>query len=405
MAMDTDVTSETTSFDIVIIGGGMVGASLALSLANSALNIAVIDQQSLSPELVDADSDYSPRVSALTAASTDLFQRLNAWDLMKQQRVCSYDSMYVWDGEGTGDISFHAEEVGHPNLGHIVENSVIRNGLLERLKDTGVTLFSDQQNIRYDLDGDLHKVFLPESTLETKLLVATDGAESPLRKLSGIPSSQKDYLHHAVVTTVEVEQTHQDTAWQVFLDSGPLAFLPLPDQNGKHYCSVVWSLVPDMAREVLALNDDDFCQRIEFAFEAKLGKVLAADARGCFPLRQRHAQQYHRNRVVLAGDSAHTIHPLAGQGVNLGLQDVEVLSEELLRAVERGDDFSAEYILNRYERRRKGSNLLMMKSMEGLQNLFAADDLGIRWLRNTGLKITNQLPFVKDLLIKQAMGI
>ncbi|WP_422412873.1 MULTISPECIES: FAD-dependent monooxygenase [unclassified Endozoicomonas] len=392
------------SFDLVIAGGGMVGVSLALSLSKTDLKIALVDQQSLSAQVFSPDSPYAPRVSALTEASSRLFQRLGAWEAMTSQRAMPYQHMYVWDSEGTGEIAFDARSAGFKTLGNIVENDVVRNALLEQLAKTGVECFPNQSTIAYQL-GEPHQVQLDNEKIEARLLVATDGAESRLRKLSGIPSSQKDCLHHAVVTTVETEQYHQDTAWQVFLASGPLAFLPMPSRGEKHFCSIVWSLVPDGADEVLSLDDEAFCQAVECAFESRLGKVLSVDPRFRFPLRQRHARQYHRNRIVLAGDAAHTIHPLAGQGVNLGLQDVEVLSEEIIRAIERGDDFSGSHILNRYERRRMGSNLLMMKSMEGLQNLFAADDIGLRWLRNTGLKWTNSLPFAKDMLIKHALGV
>ncbi|WP_422136954.1 FAD-dependent monooxygenase [Endozoicomonas sp. ALD040] len=392
------------SFDLVIAGGGMVGVSLALSLSKTDLKIALVDQQSLSAQVFSPDSPYAPRVSALTEASSRLFQRLGAWEAMTSQRAMPYQHMYVWDSEGTGEIAFDARSAGFKTLGNIVENDVVRNALLEQLAKTGVECFPNQSTIAYQL-GEPHQVQLDNEKIEARLLVATDGAESRLRKLSGIPSSQKDCLHHAVVTTVETEKYHQDTAWQVFLASGPLAFLPMPSRGEKHFCSIVWSLVPDGADEVLSLDDEAFCQAVECAFESRLGKVLSVDPRFRFPLRQRHARQYHRNRIVLAGDAAHTIHPLAGQGVNLGLQDVEVLSEEIIRAIERGDDFSGSHILNRYERRRMGSNLLMMKSMEGLQNLFAADDIGLRWLRNTGLKWTNSLPFAKDMLIKHALGV
>ncbi|KEQ19346.1 FAD-dependent oxidoreductase [Endozoicomonas numazuensis] len=392
------------SFDLVIVGGGMVGASLALSLAEKDLKIALIDQQSLTAQAFAPDSIYAPRVSALTEASSRLFQQLGAWEYMTSQRVMPYQNMYVWDGEGTGEIEFDASSAGFKTLGHIVENDVIRNALLQKLAETDIECFPGQSTIDYQL-GEPHQVQLESEQIEARLLVATDGAESPLRRLSGIPSSQKDYLHHAVVTTVETERYHQDTAWQVFLDTGPLAFLPMPSRGNKHYCSIVWSLIPNRADEVLLLDDEAFCRAIQLAFESRLGAVISADPRFRFPLKQRHARHYHRNRIVLAGDAAHTIHPLAGQGVNLGLQDVEALSEEIIRAVDRGDDFSASHILNRYERRRMGSNLLMMKSMEGLQNLFAADDIGIRWLRNAGLKWTNRLPFAKDVLIKHAMGL
>lgn len=394
------------NYDIAIIGGGMVGASLALSLSRTALKVLVIDQQSLKPNPIDDRQPYSSRVSALTEASVQLFSRLGVWELMQFQRVCSYRYMQVWDGEGTGEIAFDADSVGYPCLGHIVENDVIRQALLQGLENTGVERLQAKGTLSFRQTDKGYEV-LPESAeaIHCQLLVGADGAESGVRKWAGIPSSQKDCLHHAIVTTVETEKYHEDTAWQVFLDTGPLAFLPLPDKDGKHYCSIVWSLLPEAAEDVMALNDEAFCETLGKAFEYRLGKVEQAESRCRFPLKHRHAKQYFREGVVLVGDAAHTIHPLAGQGVNLGLQDVEVLSSELIRANERGDDITGKHILCRYQRRRKGANLTMMAAMEGFQQLFNADDIAIRWLRNTGLSMTNRLPLMKECMIKRAMGI
>ena len=397
-------------FDVIIVGGGMVGASLALAvsetISDSGLRVAIVDRQSLTAEPVNRETSYTPRVSALTEASVELFRKLGAWQLMQAQRVCAYEHMQVWDAEGTGEIQFDADSTGYPALGYIVENDVIRSALLQRLSDTDIQLFSNQQKLRFELDDDLRRVTLENGeVLAAPLLVAADGAESSLRHAAAIPVSRKDYLHHAVVTTVVTERPHQNAARQTFLDNGPLAFLPLPEQDGQYYSSIVWSLVPEEAERVMVLSDEAFCQSLTRAFEARLGSVVQADARLCFPLQQRHASQYHRSGVVLVGDAAHTIHPLAGQGVNLGLQDVLALAEELLRAVAREDDIAADHILNRYQRKRRGSNLAMILAMEGFQNLFSQNDIGVRWLRNTGLKLTDRLPLVKQLLIKQAMGL
>lgn len=392
--------------DVVIIGGGMVGASLALGLSESSLRIAVIDQQSLNAEPVAADSPYSSRVSALAEATVTLFKRYDAWELMRDQRVCPYRHMQVWDGEGTGEVCFDADTVGQPYLGHIVENTVVRQALLQKLADSHMELIGNQQQLDFATEGEGYSITLDDGQkLSTRLLVAADGAESRLRQWAGIPLAGKDCLHHAIVTTVVTELPHQDTAWQVFLDSGPLAFLPLPDQDDKHYCSIVWSLLPEQADSTIQLSEPEFCKALERAFETRLGSVSLADQRYRYPLKHRHAQQYFRNGIVLVGDAAHTIHPLAGQGVNLGLRDVEVLTEELLRAHDRNDDIAGDHILQRYQRRRKGSNLTMQTAMNAFQHLFNANDLSIRWLRNTGMHLTNQSTAIKQQLIAKAMGL
>ena len=399
------------TFDVIIVGGGMVGASLALALSpkisDQALKIALIDQHTLSATPLNSASPWQPRVSAINEGSRRLFDNLGCWQHMIDQRLCAYRHMEVWDGEGTGNIEFDADELGFSDLGHIIENHVIRNALLIALAESGVELFENQQFLDFHLDQQSsHTVMLSdERSLQAPLLIAAEGAESPLRKLAGIPANQKDYRHHALVTTVETELPHQHSARQVFLDTGPLAFLPLPDQGGKHFCSIVWSLVPEKADRVQSLDHNAFCDELERAFEHKAGKILRADERLRFPLRQRYVRQYHRQRVAVVGDAAHTIHPLAGQGVNLGLMDVAVLAEELIRASRRGDRLAAEHILDRYERRQMGCNRIMQTAMAGFQNLFDARDPGIRWLRNTGLKLTNKEAMVKRLFIEQAMGL
>ena len=399
------------TFDVIIVGGGMVGASLALALSpkisGQELKIALIDRHSLIAKPLDNASPWQPRVSAINEASKRLFQNLGCWQHLVDQRLCAYQNMEVWDGEGTGNIEFDAAELGFSDLGHIIENDVIRNALLMALADSGVKLYGDQVNLDFQLDPQSsHKVNLDDDViLQAPLLIAAEGAESPLRKLAGIPANQKDYRHHALVTTVETELNHQNCARQVFLDTGPLAFLPLPDQDGKHFCSIVWSLIPAEADRIMSLNDDAFCLELSRAFERRAGDILWTDKRQRFPLRQRYVRQYHRQGVAVVGDAAHTIHPLAGQGVNLGLMDVAVLAEELIRASRRGDRLAAKHILDRYERRQMGSNRVMQSAMAGFQNLFDASDMGIRWLRNSGLKLTNKEVAVKRLFIEQAMGL
>lgn len=398
-------------FDVIIVGGGIVGASLALALSpehsGQDLKIALLDQRSLSASPLHSSSPRRARVSAINETSRRLFNNLGCWRSMVDQRLCAYHHMEVWDGGGTGSIEFDAGKSGFSELGHIIENDVIRNALLMELADSGVQLFDHLNALDFHLDQQAgHKVALSEElTLQAPLLIAAEGAESPLRKLAGIPANQKDYRHHALVTTVETERPHRFSTRQVFLDSGPLAFLPLPDQDGKHFCSIVWSLVPAEADRIQSLDAGAFCEELARAFEYRAGKILHADERLRFSLRQRYVRQYHRQGVAVVGDAAHTIHPLAGQGVNLGLMDVAVLSEELLCASRRGDRLAGEHILDRYQRRQMGTNRVMQLAMAGFQNLFDAQAPGIRWLRNTGLKVTNQQSVVKRLFIEQAMGL
>lgn len=393
-------------YDVAIIGGGMIGASLALGLSDSSLRIIVIDRQNLTSEPVAKVLPYSSRVSALTEASIELFRHYDAWEKMCQQRVCPYRHMQVWDGEGTGEVHFDADTVGLSHLGYIAENTVIRQALLEQLATTEVELMGNLQNLSFACDHDGYRIDLDDGQkVHARLLIGADGAESHVRQWAGIPLKREDCLHHALVTTVETEKYHQDTAWQVFLDSGPLAFLPLPDQNGKHFCSIVWSLLPEQADRMMSLDETGFCQTLQRAFEARLGELKLTDQRYRYPLQHRHALQYYRSGIVLVGDAAHTIHPLAGQGVNLGLQDVEALTEELLRACRRGDDICADHILQRYQRRRKGANIAMQATMNVFQHLFNADDLLIRWVRNAGMNFTNHSPMLKQQLIARAMGL
>ena len=213
-----------------------------------------------------------------------------------------------------------------------------------------------------------------------------------------------DYLHHAIVTSVRTADSHQHTAWQRFTDEGPLAFLPL-EREGEHWCSIVWSVTPTEAQRLMALGDDEFCRDLEKAFEGRLGTVLSADPRVCVPLRQRHAKRYVAEGLALIGDAAHTIHPLAGQGVNLGFLDAAVLAEVLLHAASRGERLADVRVLSRFERRRMPHNLALMAAMEGLERLFQADPLPLRWLRNTGLKWVDSLPEAKAMFVRQALGL
>jgi len=402
---------ETGQFDIAIIGAGIAGTALAAALSDEGLSIALVEAQPLTrPELpVACDlQHFDPRVSALTPRSRKLLLQLGAWDAIAGYRQCPYRHMTVWDAEGTGQIEFDCAEVNAPLLGHIVENRSIVSALLARVSTApDITLLSPVRleactrlatsRMRMELEGG--------DALEADLLIAADGAMSRVRDMMDFQTREWDYGHRAIVATVQLEQSHQDTAWQRFLPTGPLALLPLPGTEERHYCSIVWSLDEQLVDDLLALEDAAFCEELERACEGRLGKVLGSSRRFAFPLRQRHATDYVQGGVALVADAAHTIHPLAGQGINLGLQDVAVLAEEILAGRARGVNPGQLEVLRRYQRRRKGENLLMMAAMDGFKRLFEQQALPLRWLRNVGMRGVDQLLPVKQQLMRHAMGL
>mgnify|MGYP001819837607 FL=1 len=403
--------AETKRFDIVIVGAGIAGSSLAAALSGEGLSIALIEAQPLVLPDLPAGCDlqqFDPRVSALTPRSRQLLEGLDAWEAIAGYRQCPYRHMTVWDAEGTGQVEFDASEVNAPALGHIVENRAIISALLQRVSNAGdIALFSPARLATCSrLDCGAVCIGLEDgAALEAELLVAADGAMSRVRDMMDFQTREWDYGHRAIVATVQVEQAHQDTAWQRFLPSGPLALLPLPGDDDRHFCSIVWSLQEDLVDDLLALDDASFCTELERAFEQRLGRVLAVSRRFAFPLRQRHAVDYVQPGVALVADAAHTIHPLAGQGINLGLQDVAVLAEEILSGRARGAKPGQLELLRRYQRRRKGENLMMMAAMDGFKKLFEQQALPLRWLRNVGMRGVNQLPPVKQQLMRHAMGL
>ncbi len=397
-------------YDIVIVGAGIAGSALACALANSGLRIALLEGGELpqkAPIAATNVQQFDPRVSALTEASRHFLQSIEVWDGMAEIATSPYQHMTVWDAEGTGEIEFDASEVQQPLLGHIVENRVTVWSLLQRMKNLPIQLLSNARVSDMQQQTEGWQLSLADgSSLQATLVVAADGALSTVRELTGFTTREWDYQHHAIVCTVKTAGSHQDTAWQRFLPQGPLALLPLATaDNSKQYCSIVWSAEPDYAEQLLALNDADFAEALGGAIEQRLGKVGECSKRFSFPLRQRHAKQYYQQGVVLVGDAAHSIHPLAGQGINLGLSDVAVLAEEIQRGLARGLAVADATVLQRYQRRRMSDNLTMMAAMDGFKHLFSRRELPLRWLRNEGLRLVGKAPMLKNAIIRQAMGL
>ncbi len=409
-------------YDIAIIGAGLVGATMAAAIANEPenrhLKIAVIDQGD-TPALPDLQAEppaFDARVVALTHASIELMKSIDAWPTIIEQRACHYRYMKVWDDEGTAEVCFDANELQQSSLGAIVENRILLCAVLASLnRFDNVTLIRqrsisalesiDTENGEQEKAGKIKQLILSDgSHLQAHLLIAADGAHSHIRELAGIAIRSWSYEQKAIVTTVKSERSHQFTAWQNFLTTGPLAFLPL-DHASEQYCSIVWSVDSDRADELMQLRDTEFKSALGAAFENRLGQVESIDKRFCFPLVQRHAVDYITPQLALVGDAAHTIHPLAGQGVNLGLLDAQALSMEITRASRRNLSLADESILRRYQRQRKRHNLEFMLLMESFKRLFGSRNLAVRWLRNTGMKTVDSIKPVKKWLAKQAMGI
>jgi 2-octaprenylphenol hydroxylase len=316
--------------------------------------------------------------------------------------------MEVWDADGTGSIHFAAADLHQPCLGYIVENGFVATVLIEAAQASGRVDLLQGTLESFVTHGGAQLVTLAGGAqVRCKLLLGADGGNSRVRTLAGIATREWDTGHRALVTTVRTAQTHRYTAWQRFMPTGPLAFLPLylPGSAEQRHSSIVWSCVPELAEDLLALDDAGFARRLETAFENRLGAIECAAPRHAFPLWQKHASDYVQPGLALIGDAAHTIHPLAGQGVNLGFADVKSLAAVLARAVQRGEDFASAQVLSRYQRERKAANLGMLLVMEGFKRAFGSNDLHLRWLRNAGLKAADGLRPFKQAVMKGAMGL
>jgi len=407
-----DKPIDNADYDLVIVGAGLVGATLACAIAQTDaaqnLRIAVIEASSDVQRF--SGKNFDPRVVALTHASQKLLTEIGCWDEIVAQRVCAYREMKVWDGEGTAAIAFDCAEVQQSHLGHIVENSVIVNQLRERMaQHKNIFLIQPVavvQVIPAQAEFPRARVQLTNGDeITTALLIAADGAQSKVRELAEFSTREWDYGQQAIITTVRTEQSHEFTAWQRFMHTGPLAFLPLQRDGDAHSCSIVWSADDALAAELMSLDDEAFCTRLTTAFEAGLGRVVSCDKRYAIPLRQRHATTYIQPGIALVGDAAHNIHPLAGQGVNLGLQDVMALAQEIERALARGIPLADYSILRRYQRQRLAGNLGMMTAMEGFKRLFGSRSLPVNWLRNTGMRQLNSVAAIKKIIINSALGV
>ena len=378
-------------YDVAVAGGGLTGLVAAASFARAGFEVVVVEGR-------ERGAKGDGRVSALTVASERILRRLGAWERITG--AAPFRRMRVWESEGGAEIRFDAAAVGADHLGHIVSNRVVTEALEEVVETLGIAWSRPSLVAGMELGRGEVAVDLGRSRIRARLLVGADGGDSLVRRLAGLPVRGRDYGQLGIVCCVRPAHHHRDTAWQVARPAGPLAFLPLPDG----LCSIVWSTEREHAEHLLALDDAAFRHALETAFEGRLGAIEWAGPRAGFPLRAIRATTYTAPRVALAGDAAHTIHPLAGQGVNLGILDAAVLAEVAAEAAARGRDPGGRAALGRYERRRKAHNLAVDFAVDGFDRLYRARGAPVRALRNAGLAATHRLAPIKRRIILHASG-
>ncbi|WP_125561980.1 MULTISPECIES: FAD-dependent monooxygenase [Pseudoalteromonas] len=382
---------------VCIVGGGCVGLALALGLAKHNVSVMVLDA---GPEPQPLNEAYAARVSAISLASQSLFESLGVWDAIKAQRATAYRKMSVCDADSFGRIQFNAQQLALPELGHIIENDAIRYALYQALQQHSQAslMFGSRYQSIHQTDSDVLITLEQGMPVMAKLLVAADGANSGVRSQFKLPISFWDYDHHAIVATIKTEQPHDATARQVFLPEGPLALLPLSDP---HTQSIVWSTAPDHARELMEMDEQSFNKALSAASDLQCGLCSVQGERAVFPLTMRYAQQWLTGKVVLMGDAAHTIHPLAGLGMNLGLKDAAHLIKALS---EDSEEFASHRTLREYERSRKLDAQKHIAMMQGLKELFSGSHPLKKLVRGVGLNVVDNLGPIKDLFVQQAIG-
>lgn len=379
-------------FEVIVVGAGIIGLTAALAMAQRGFAVAVIDAGSMTNNASTCD----PRVYAINRASQNLLKQLSLWQTLDFTRLSPYQRMYVWDQANGAHIQFDATSVAAQNLGYIIEECVLKEALLQQIKWQGITCFPNSSvSLIEPLQAGL-RLASAASTWRADLVMIADGANSGCRRLLNVPLTTWPYHQQAIVALVKVEKAHQRTAYQLFNPDGPLAFLPLRDEN---LCSIVWSTSPARAHHLMALSEEKFNQELTTAFAKKLGTACLQSGRQQFPLVMRHTKQYTGNAWLLLGDAAHTIHPLAGLGLNLGLADIITW----LACLDAGrKNLAAKKSLSAYHRQRKYEVWKTIALMEGLKTVFSNPLLTT--VRGMGLQACNTISALKRLFIEEASG-
>ena len=383
-------------FDVIVVGAGMVGACAAHALAQRHKRIALIEARE--PSRFEPTEDYDLRVSAISPGSRAILERFGVWQRLDAGRVCEYEQMRIWHQHGGASLSFDAVDIARDNLGAIVENRHLQQALHECcLQSAQIEWFvpdSLAEILANDEDG--VEVRLESGTcLTADLLIGADGRASPTRALAGMDVQSGNYAQTAIVANVDTGLPHRHTAWQRFLSTGPLAFLPL--NNGQS--SIVWSCDDTLATELGEVDDDEFCARLAVAFEYRLGEITGTSQRLAFPLTWHHCDQWLRGRILVIGDAAHGVHPLAGQGVNLGFSDVDALAQAY--PADRVTGMRVK--LRRFARQRKSETWLATQSLSGLKWIYGLEPPPLTLLRDLGMRAIENTPWIKRVLMQKAV--
>ena len=395
-------------FDLLIAGGGVVGLTAAALLARSdqAHRLAIRVVEAGQRPRFSIDDDVGLRVSALSAGSAEVLARAGAWPRIEAERTCPFREMRVWDASGSARgpdaLHFDAAEFAVPSLGHIVENALVQDALLASLEKSGVQVdFGRPLADCRSQGGRPTVVFGDGDAVSAELVIGADGADSPLRRLTRIPVTSWRYPQSAFVTHLAPEVSHAHCAWQRFLPDGPLALLPLADGR----VSVVWSTLPANAEGAMAASDAALGERLTEASDRVLGRLTVAASRASFRLKAQYAAHYVRPGLALIGDAAHSIHPLAGQGANLGIADAAILARAVTDAVAAGEYPGDWPVLRRYERARKGANQTMLYFVDGLNRLFSSASPALTTLRSAGIRLFNHSGPVRRRAVAVALGV
>lgn len=384
--------------DVLIVGGGMVGACSALTLASLGLNVVVLECSE--PKALAIDAPMGLRVSALNLASEALLKQVGAWDGIDTVRHCIYRRLGVWEQAET-PVIFNANEIGQSHLGHLIENDVVQYALWQQcLAHPHIDCIISDSFEQFSQDTDRVSLHANGETISAELLLSCDGGQSQIRQLAGIGVEGWHYAQHALVVGIKTQQDSQDITWQQMSVTGPKAFLPLAQGKG----SLVWYHSADEVKRLKALPHAQLRTLIQQEFPSQLVDFDIEQV-ASFPLTRQHAQRYVKGRVVLLGDSAHLINPLAGQGVNLGFKDVVALESVIANALKQGDDWSAEKVLKAYEKKRKADNLMMMSAMDAIYATFSNDHPILSAARQAGLKLVKELPMARKLATQYACGV
>jgi 2-polyprenylphenol 6-hydroxylase len=390
-----------TQFDVAIVGGGLVGLATACALSQYNLTVAIVDAR-IDEYQKFAFDKIGIRASAINGASQQYFSQIGIWDdLCASERLHAFSEIGVWEKDGLAHLSAHAKDYGYPNLGYIIENNLISHYLYQHSQaNPNIDIFN---LVAIDNNYNEDYAFLTladNTTLQAKLIIGADGAHSWLRRHEKISVFERNYLHHAVITTVETQYPHQSCARQIFYPNGIVAFLPLWQANKS---CLVWSTKPDQATILTSLTESEFCQELFKLTGDKVGQCQLVNSRMVFPLKARFAKQFIKHRLALIGDAAHTIHPLAGQGVNLGFQDSALLVSTIKKLIDEQKDIGLVENLKSFQFTRRKDALVMLTAMRTIQDMFNGNNVVKKLVRTVGMNAIDNFPPIKRQLIKYAM--